>query len=99
LAHRQDLPGNGDSATEAPAERCEPLRIGVNTGEVVVGCAREGSSFVTGDAVNVGARLERAAAPGEELRDITTLEVDERRIERTTDVQRRPLARFASSRR
>jgi class 3 adenylate cyclase/tetratricopeptide (TPR) repeat protein len=43
------------------------LRIGVNTGEVVVGRAREGSSFVTGDAVNVGARLEQAAAPGEVL--------------------------------
>src|SRR5213083_14506 len=43
------------------------LRIGVNTGEVVVGQAREGSSFVTGDAVNVGARLEQAAAPGEIL--------------------------------
>ena len=43
------------------------LRIGVNTGEVVVGKAREASSFVTGDAVNVGARLEQAAAPGEIL--------------------------------
>ncbi|HEV8603466.1 MAG TPA: AAA family ATPase, partial [Gaiellaceae bacterium] len=43
------------------------LRIGVNTGEVVVGRAREGSSFVTGDAVNVAARLEQAAAPGEIL--------------------------------
>ena len=43
------------------------LRIGVNTGEVVVGKAREGSSFVTGDAVNVGARLEQAAAPGDIL--------------------------------
>jgi class 3 adenylate cyclase len=43
------------------------LRIGVNTGEVVVGRPREGSSFVTGDAVNVGARLEQAAAPGEIL--------------------------------
>ncbi|HJQ49115.1 MAG TPA: adenylate/guanylate cyclase domain-containing protein [Gaiellaceae bacterium] len=41
------------------------LRIGVNTGEVVVGRPREGSSFVTGDAVNVGARLEQAAGPGE----------------------------------
>ncbi|HEY8103564.1 MAG TPA: adenylate/guanylate cyclase domain-containing protein, partial [Gaiellaceae bacterium] len=40
------------------------LRIGVNTGEVVSGRAREGSSFVTGDAVNVAARLEQAAAPG-----------------------------------
>jgi class 3 adenylate cyclase len=37
------------------------LRIGVNTGEVVVGRPREGSSFVTGDAVNVAARLEQAA--------------------------------------
>ena len=43
------------------------LRIGVNTGEVVVGRARAGSSFVSGDAVNVGARLEQAAAPGEIL--------------------------------
>ncbi len=39
----------------------------MNTGEVVVGSPREGSSFVTGDAVNVGARLEQAAAPGEIL--------------------------------
>src|SRR2546427_9100209 len=29
------------------------LRIGVNTGEVVVGRAREGSSFASGDAGNV----------------------------------------------
>jgi class 3 adenylate cyclase/tetratricopeptide (TPR) repeat protein len=43
------------------------LRIGVNTGNVVVGVAREGSSFVTGDAVNVAARLEQAAEPGEIL--------------------------------
>ena len=43
------------------------LRIGLNTGDVVVGRAREGSSFVTGDAVNVCARLEQAAAPGEIL--------------------------------
>ena len=43
------------------------LRIGVNTGDVVVGQARVGSSFVTGDAVNVAARLEQAAQPGEIL--------------------------------
>jgi class 3 adenylate cyclase len=43
------------------------LRIGVNTGEVVVGQPREGSSFVSGDAVNVAARLEQGAAPGEIL--------------------------------
>jgi class 3 adenylate cyclase len=43
------------------------LRIGVNTGEVVTGTPREGSSFVSGDAVNVAARLEQAAEPGEIL--------------------------------
>ena len=43
------------------------LRIGVNTGKVVAGQAREGSSFVSGDAVNVAARLEQAAEPGEIL--------------------------------
>jgi hypothetical protein len=32
---------------------------------VVVGRGHEGSSFVTGDAVNVAARLEQTAAPGE----------------------------------
>jgi class 3 adenylate cyclase/tetratricopeptide (TPR) repeat protein len=40
-------------------------RIGVNTGEVVVG--GEGETLVTGDAVNVAARLEQAAAAGETL--------------------------------
>ena len=39
-------------------------RIGVNTGEVVTG---EGDTLATGDAVNVAARLEQAAAPGEIL--------------------------------
>jgi class 3 adenylate cyclase len=43
------------------------LRIGVNTGELVVGRPREGSSFVAGDVVNVSARLEQAAEPGEVL--------------------------------
>ena len=43
------------------------LRIGVNTGEVVVGKPRAGSSFVSGDAVNVAARREQAAEAGEIL--------------------------------
>jgi class 3 adenylate cyclase/tetratricopeptide (TPR) repeat protein len=43
------------------------LRVGVNTGDVVVGRPREGSSFVSGDAVNVAARLEQAASAGEIL--------------------------------
>jgi hypothetical protein len=43
------------------------LRIGVNTGEVVSGDATSRVALVTGDAVNVAARLEQAAAPGEVL--------------------------------
>jgi predicted ATPase/class 3 adenylate cyclase len=43
------------------------MRVGVNTGDVVVGAAREGGSFVTGDAVNVADRLQKAAEPGEVL--------------------------------
>ncbi len=42
-------------------------RIGINTGRVVVGSAAEGDALVVGDAVNVAARLEQAAAPGEIL--------------------------------
>jgi class 3 adenylate cyclase len=47
------------------SERLE-LRIGVNTGDVVVNVDAS-SSFVTGDAVNVCARLEQNAEPGEIL--------------------------------
>ena len=43
------------------------LRTGVNTGEVVAGDSAEAQMLVTGDAVNVAARLEQAAAPGEIL--------------------------------
>ena len=39
-------------------------RIGLNTGEVVTGTEER---LATGDAVNVAARLEQAAAPGEIL--------------------------------
>ncbi|HJP65374.1 MAG TPA: AAA family ATPase, partial [Actinomycetota bacterium] len=42
-------------------------RIGVNTGEVVAADPSSGESFVSGDAVNVAARLEQAAEPGEIL--------------------------------
>jgi class 3 adenylate cyclase/tetratricopeptide (TPR) repeat protein len=43
------------------------IRTGVNTGEVVAGDFSAGQSFATGDAVNVAARLEQAAEPGEIL--------------------------------
>jgi class 3 adenylate cyclase len=46
------------------------VRTGVNTGEVVAG---EGQTLATGDAVNVAARLEQAAAPGEILLGARTL--------------------------
>jgi class 3 adenylate cyclase len=55
-------------AVRAALELCEAssldLRIGVNTGEVVTG---SGETLVTGDAVNVAARLEQSAGPGEVL--------------------------------
>src|SRR5215467_13694872 len=45
-------------------------RIGVNTGEVVTGTEER---LATGDAVNVAARLEQAATPGEVLIGAETL--------------------------
>ena len=42
-------------------------RIGVNTGEVLVGPGSTDFGRVTGDAVNTAARLETAAQPGEVL--------------------------------
>jgi class 3 adenylate cyclase len=49
---------------EALPELGVQARIGVNTGEVVTGTAER---LATGDAVNVAARLEQAAEPGEIL--------------------------------
>jgi class 3 adenylate cyclase/tetratricopeptide (TPR) repeat protein len=43
------------------------IRIGVNTGEVVVSDSRSGSELVIGDAVNLAARLEQLAQPGDIL--------------------------------
>ena len=54
-------------------------RIGVNTGEVFAGTAER---LVTGDAVNVAARLEQAAQPGEVLIGVETL----RLVARTAQV-------------
>jgi class 3 adenylate cyclase len=50
-------------------------RIGVNTGEVVTGQGASGERLATGDAVNVAARLEQAAAPGDILLGEQTLEL------------------------
>jgi hypothetical protein len=43
------------------------IRTGVNTGEVVTGDPAIGDALVLGDAVNVAARLEQVADPGEVL--------------------------------
>src|SRR6266542_786701 len=66
-AHEDDALRATRAALEV-REAVEPLglevRIGVNTGEVVAG---SGATLVTGDAVNVAARLEQAAQSGEIL--------------------------------
>jgi class 3 adenylate cyclase/tetratricopeptide (TPR) repeat protein len=48
------------------------VRTGVNTGEVVAGDSGGGDFYASGDAVNVAARLEQAAQPGEILLGETT---------------------------
>ena len=68
VSHENDALRAVRAASEmrtAIAEHGLEARIGVNTGEVVVG--GEGETLVTGDAVNVAARLEQAAAAGEAL--------------------------------
>jgi class 3 adenylate cyclase/tetratricopeptide (TPR) repeat protein len=47
-------------------------RTGISTGVVVVGDPASGQRLATGDAINVAARLEQAAAPGEILVGDTT---------------------------
>ena len=59
------------------------IRIGVNTGEVVAGDPSSGESFVTGDTVNVAARLEQAADPG----DVLIGEATQRLVRDAVDVK------------
>ena len=71
VSHGDD-PDRAVAAALALLERVEALdsslkvRIGVETGEVLAG-DRDGDLSVTGEAVNVAARLQQAAAPGEVL--------------------------------
>src|SRR6187549_3816649 len=60
---REALAGLNEEFERDYGTRLE-ARIGVNTGEVVTGTEER---LATGDAVNVAARLEQAAAPGEIL--------------------------------
>ena len=68
-------------------------RIGVNTGEVVAGA---GDALVTGDAVNVAARLEQAAEPGEILLGEPTLQLARDAVE-VEAVEPRPGEREAGA--
>jgi class 3 adenylate cyclase len=52
-----------------------PVRTGVNTGLVLAGDADDRQAFVGGDTVNVAARLEQAARPGEVLVGAATYEL------------------------
>jgi class 3 adenylate cyclase/tetratricopeptide (TPR) repeat protein len=54
------------------------VRMGINTGEVVTS---EGGTLATGDAVNVAARLEQAAQPGEILIGDATRQLAEGALE------------------
>lgn len=51
-----------------PSESRVRMRVGVNTGEVLVGALKAGGDYTAmGDAINVASRLESAATPGEVL--------------------------------
>ena len=53
-----------EHAAELPLDRCE-MRIGVNTGEVLVGALRAGGDYTAmGDVVNTASRLQTSAQPG-----------------------------------
>ena len=56
-------------APEADAGRLAHIRIGVNTGEVVANPAglEKGEFLMTGEAINLAARLQQHAAPGQIL--------------------------------
>ena len=70
-AMRDRLVSLNDELEEAYGVRLA-VRIGVNTGEVVVGDPSTGGTFVTGEPVNMAKRLEQAAEPGQILIGKTT---------------------------
>ena len=56
------------------------VRIGVSTGEVIAGDPARGEAFVVGEAVNLAARLEQAAEPGQILIGDTTYRLVENAV-------------------
>ena len=82
IAHEDDALRAVRAASEMRAALPELkllARIGINTGEAVTGTAER---LVTGDAVNVAARLEQVAAPGTVLLGAGTLQL----VQGTVDV-------------
>jgi class 3 adenylate cyclase/tetratricopeptide (TPR) repeat protein len=78
-----------DWNTGRPALQQLELRIGINTGEVLAAPVPRADLVVTGDAVNLAARLEEAADPGE----IVVGEVTARLVRELFDVtERAPLS-------
>jgi len=56
-----------DAVAREPATSALALRIGVNSGEVVAARDARAELLVSGDTVNVAARIQQAAGPGEIL--------------------------------
>ncbi|WCO68308.1 adenylate/guanylate cyclase domain-containing protein [Iamia majanohamensis] len=72
LRMQQTLADMAERATAGPGPRVQ-MRIGVNTGEVLVGAMRaDGVITAMGDVVNTASRLQTAARPGEVLVGPTT---------------------------
>ncbi|MFJ2932572.1 adenylate/guanylate cyclase domain-containing protein [Streptomyces sp. NPDC087219] len=72
LAMREALAGFNARLEEAVGVRLE-MRIGINTGQAVTGSTTQRQAMVSGEVVNVAARLEQNAAAGEILLGPDTL--------------------------
>jgi class 3 adenylate cyclase len=68
---RHELEVLNDELQESVGVRLQ-IRSGIATGEVVAGSLGHGPTIATGDIVNVAARLEQAAEPGDILLGATT---------------------------
>ena len=68
-----------DELSERWGVRLE-IRVGINTGEVVVGDPGSTQTIASGDPVNIAARLQQAAKPGEVLLGRETYRLVEDRI-------------------
>ncbi len=69
------------SSRSAELDHLVRLRVGVNTGEVLVGALQAGGDYTAmGDVVNTAARLQTAAEPGEVLVGPTTWNATRRAI-------------------